>query len=1080
MLSIASHYLNRAASGRGQGWNTPDLWDAVNHRTKAAEYRTLETMLNDLAARKILVFPFAGFFGKSSNFPTNPADQEFYIRYTLARLGSYWNVMLAVAGPEPLLSGDESEYQFAMGFSDISRLGNLIHGLDVFGHLLSNHNVTGANAFKNEPWESYTTLQGPKTVNRRDLGAGLLAFHSAQPLLAEELLWPGDTLGHPVYSDTDIRKNGFVMMMSAAAINFGDMNGTSSSGFSGSMDPADKIQSRHDIIKRVWDFFETQPFYRMSPRQDLVNNGWCLADSGREYLVYLDSRGSVSVTVTNGPYQVEWFNAKNTEDKRTATTTANGQNLASPIDGDDWVLHLYKMTGTNTAPTITNLADQTTSEDTPAGPIAFSVGDRETPPGDLSLTGSSSNPTLVPNGNIVFGGSGANRTLTVRPAANQNGTATLTVTVSDGSLTASETFVLTVNAVNDPPSISSIPNQTINPNGTTGPLGFTVSDAESPATSLNLNGNSSDPSLVPVSNITFGGSGSSRTVTVTPANGQTGSATISVNVSDGQSSASNSFVVTVTSLVPGTKSFTNSMAITIPDVGAASPYPSTIDVADTSGTVGNVTLTLGNLGHSWTRDIDVVLVGPTGKSVMVMSDAGSGGANNVTLTFSDAAASSLPQTSLSSGTFKPANYTDASSGGDNFPSPTPSGPYGATLSTFNGESANGTWALYVVDDGPGDQGAISEGWILTITTTGSSGGTAPTISDIPDQSTSANTPTAAIPFTINDSDTPVSSLSLTGSSSNPTLVPNANIVFGGSGSNRTVTVTPANGQTGTTTISVTVSDGSLTVTDTFLMTVSGQTQTTQTLSFTNGAAITIPNVGGASPYPSTINVTGANGTVSQATLTLRNLSHTWTRDIDVMLVGPTGESVMVMSDAGSGGANNVTLTFSDAAASSLPQTPLTSGTFKPANYTDASSGGDSFPSPAPSGPYGAALSVFNGQSANGTWSLYVLDDGSGDEGSIAGGWSLTITATTGASSATIASSAPLQNPARITSITSDTYGAIQLSVSGVPGRRYALEASSDYVAWTTLTIQGNQTGTLLFSDAPTTNRFRFYRAVSVP
>src|SRR4051812_121320 len=250
--------------------------------------------------------------------------------------------MLAVAGPEPLLPGDEDEYQFAMDINDISRLGNLIQSLDVFGHLISNHNVTGANAFKNESWESYTTLQGPKTVDRQDLGDGLRAFHSAKPLLAEEVLWPGDTLGHPFYSDTDIRKNGFVIMMSAAALNFGDMNGDSSSGFSGSMNFADKIQSRHDIIKRVWDFFEVQRFYQMSPRQDLVNNGWCLADPGREYLVYLQSRGSVNVVVTNGPYQVEWFNAQNTQDKRTATATTNGLNLVSPTDGDDWMLHLYK------------------------------------------------------------------------------------------------------------------------------------------------------------------------------------------------------------------------------------------------------------------------------------------------------------------------------------------------------------------------------------------------------------------------------------------------------------------------------------------------------------------------------------------------------------------------------------------------------------------------------------------------------------------------------------------------------------------------------------------------------------------
>jgi hypothetical protein len=341
-LSIASHYLNRAVDGRGLGWNTPDLWDNANHRTKAGEYRILEAMLDDLAARGILVFPFAGFFGKSSDFPTNLADQEFYIRYTLARLGCYWNVMLAVAGPEPLLPGDESQYQFAMGLDDISRLGNLIRSLDVFGHLLSNHNVTGANAFKDEPWESYTALQGPKTVDRGDLSSGLLAFHGAKPLLAEEVLWPGDTLGHPVYSDVDIRKNGFLIMMSAAALTFGDMNGSSSSGFSGSMDLADKIQSRHDIIKRVWDFFKVQRFYLMSPRQDLVNHGWCLADHGREYLIYLESRGTVSVTVTNGPYQVEWINAQNTQDKRAVTATTNGLNLASPPDGDDWLLHLSK------------------------------------------------------------------------------------------------------------------------------------------------------------------------------------------------------------------------------------------------------------------------------------------------------------------------------------------------------------------------------------------------------------------------------------------------------------------------------------------------------------------------------------------------------------------------------------------------------------------------------------------------------------------------------------------------------------------------------------------------------------------
>ena len=64
----------------------------------------------------------------------------------------------------------------------------------------------------------------------------------------------------------------------------------------------------------------------------------------------------------------------------------------------------------------------------------------------------------------------------------------------------------------------------------------------------------------------------------------------------------------------------------------------------------------------------------------------------------------------------------------------------------------------------------------------------PTITDIPDQLTTINQATAAMPFTIGDAETGAGSLSLSSASSNPTLVPFSGIVFGGSGSNRTVSV----------------------------------------------------------------------------------------------------------------------------------------------------------------------------------------------------------------------------------------------------------------------------------------------------
>ena len=98
----------------------------------------------------------------------------------------------------------------------------------------------------------------------------------------------------------------------------------------------------------------------------------------------------------------------------------------------------------NAPPTISNIPNQTVAMNGVLGPLAFTVGDVETAAGALALTGSSSNTTLVPLSGIAFGGSGANRTVTVTPAAGRAGTATITVNVSDGALGASDTFVLTV------------------------------------------------------------------------------------------------------------------------------------------------------------------------------------------------------------------------------------------------------------------------------------------------------------------------------------------------------------------------------------------------------------------------------------------------------------------------------------------------------------------------------------------------------------------------------------------------------------------------------------------------------------
>jgi hypothetical protein len=340
-LSIASHYLNRAAKGRGEGWDTPKLWPL-----DAAEYQRMERILDDLAARRFLVFPFAGFFGRASNFPRDPADQSLYIRYSLARLAASGNLLFNIAGPEPLLRNNTF-----LSADEVNRLGTAIAALDPFRHPISVHNPTGDDAFKDSPWLTYGTLQGPKTFDRRKLADGLLRNHHPQkPLLAQETLWSGNSIHMRAnqgadYSDADLRKNAFTIHFCAANLVFADNDGDSSTGFTGTMDPKDCRQARHDIVKRVWDTIATLPWQRTAPHPEFVEvvsggAASCLARPGESYLVYLESRGSVNVRVEGGPYTVEWINAQDSSDCRRPGTTRDGARLATPAEGDDWVLVL--------------------------------------------------------------------------------------------------------------------------------------------------------------------------------------------------------------------------------------------------------------------------------------------------------------------------------------------------------------------------------------------------------------------------------------------------------------------------------------------------------------------------------------------------------------------------------------------------------------------------------------------------------------------------------------------------------------------------------------------------------------------
>ncbi len=132
----------------------------------------------------------------------------------------------------------------------------------------------------------------------------------------------------------------------------------------------------------------------------------------------------------------------------------------------------------------------------------------------------------------------------------------------------------------------------------------------------------------------------------------------------------------------------------------------------------------------------------------------------------------------------------------------------------------------------------------------------------------------------------------------------------------------------------------------------------------------------STPYPSTLDVSGMGGAIQKATVTLTGPAFS-SADLDVALVSPAGQAVMLTSDVSNEGSDTpgANWTFDDGAEGDQPINAPT-GTYRPTNDPGTSGNSDVFAAPAPPPPYASALSALAGEDANGTWKLYAFE-GSG-------------------------------------------------------------------------------------------------------
>lgn len=487
---------------------------------------------------------------------------------------------------------------------------------------------------------------------------------------------------------------------------------------------------------------------------------------------------------------------------------------------------------------------------------------------ELSLVAQSTNLALLPPGSMTVSGNGVTRTLTIQPAAGGSGETVVTLVATlrfvDGRVLVSEEhFTLTVASINLPPDVGQVAPQVVPANGQLQGIGFVVGDFESEPTKLFVTASSSNESLIPSSAIVVEGQGSARTITLVPSKDRSGFALVTLAVSDGFDTTVRTFPVTVLERNdPPILELEPNPSFFFPDAGQAfaiivpgnsrhqvmsilardreSPSEDLIlsvsFVADNAKLLSPGSLDLG--GTAATRALTVV------------PNANQSGTALVTLSVSDGVSTTTRSFTLIVDPFNetpvvlPIDDLRVQEGRQSSVTiqlsddKTPIGNLKVTALSSNPDllPAGG---LRVVNNRTLEITPAIQGFgVTTITLNVSDGATtssttfklfvyprntAPTLNPIGDQIILENRTTDVIQLTIGDRETPAGLLAVNFLSSNQTVLPLMAFRLEGIGAQRHLVITPALGQSGASDVSLTVSDGELTTTSQFHVTVEPNT-----------------------------------------------------------------------------------------------------------------------------------------------------------------------------------------------------------------------------------------------------------------
>ena len=461
----------------------------------------------------------------------------------------------------------------------------------------------------------------------------------------------------------------------------------------------------------------------------------------------------------------------------TVTVEDGGADLDLSTSGDnERFSRTFNVTVTpvNDSPTLAPLADVSISEDAPQQTVSLSgisAGGGESQP--LRVRALSDNTSLIPNPTVTYSSPGSTGSIRFTPVANQNGSATITVTVEDGGLdgnlntagdnrSVSRSFVVNVASVNDAPLMDSIADVSVNedaPEQTVNLQGISAGPSESQL--LRITASSSNSTLIPYPAVQYTSPNATGSLIFTPSSNLSGSATITVVLED--AGLDDDFATTSDNLT-----VTRTFLITVVPVNDAPTLDPAPDL-------------------SLTEDDPEQTINLTGIT------AGGGESQPLKLTASSSNAGLIPDPTVT--------YTSADSTG--------------TIRFTPVANQSGTAVVTIVVEDGGLDGDLSTtadngNFSRTFTVTVTSVNDAPTLDATADLTINEDAAEQTINLTgIAAGGGESQPLRVTVASSDTSIIPTPSVAYTTPDSTGTVRFTPVADQSGNVTISVTVEDGGL-------------------------------------------------------------------------------------------------------------------------------------------------------------------------------------------------------------------------------------------------------------------------------